>query len=161
MNARDEANKLYSELSDTYQTALAVGVDRIHPNEMEDARNKVTLAAKSFRSTSDNVVLSTVKSFYTELMPKLKGWMAEGKKAYPNALPPPKVVSTGDVDFLPTPGPSPYPGPMPASTTQPTPVGGSTESRPTPWYLAGGVDWRVIGGVVGSLLALTLLIRKK
>lgn len=31
----------------------------------------------------------------------------------------------------------------------------------TPWYLAGGINWVVIAGIAGSLLVLTLLIRKK
>lgn len=31
----------------------------------------------------------------------------------------------------------------------------------TPWYLAGGINWVVIAGVAGSLLVLTLLLRKK
>lgn len=167
-SARDKANQLYSELSNTYQTALSLGVDRMFPTEMEDAGNKVKLAAKSFRSTSEDVILSTVKSFHTELMPKLQRLMAEEKRAYPSSLPPPpKIVPVpgaeipGGVvqppDGTTTPWPVSPPDDWPGTGKQQMP-GQVAESR---WYLAGGVDWRIIAGVAGSLLALTLLLRRK
>jgi hypothetical protein len=162
-SARDKANQLYSELSDTYQTALSLGVDRMFPTEMEDAGNKIKLAAKSFRSTSEDVILSTVKSFHTELMPKLQRLMAAEKQAYPSTLPPPpKIVPVPGAEI---PG-GVVPSPSPDSDTvkpwfpspQPAPIRVGSES---PWYLAGGVDWRIISGIAGSLLVLTLLLRRK
>lgn len=168
--ARDEANRLFSELSDTYQTALSLGVDRMFPTEMEDAGNKVKLAAKSFRSTSDSAILSTVKSFHTELMPKLQRLMAAEKQAYPSTLPPPpKMVPLPGLDLPDSgggyiPGPIPGPGtpfPLPDSSGGGWPVIAPSPSSNQPWYLAGGVDWRIITGVAGSLLVLTLLLRRK
>jgi alkanesulfonate monooxygenase SsuD/methylene tetrahydromethanopterin reductase-like flavin-dependent oxidoreductase (luciferase family) len=47
--------------------------------------------------------------------------------------------------------------PTPGYTFLPDPV----PKGPPPWWKAGGVDWRVIGGVGGGLLVLTLLLRNE
>ena len=154
---KDEANKLYSELSDTYHIALSKGVDYTHPGGMQDAKAKLKIASDSYRSSDPNVTLGTVKSIYEELMPQLKKWMAEKQKTYGDELPAEakpgfKIVPqpSNDVDQEPVVMPPANGG---------APLRNHVTVRP--WYLAGGIDWRIIGGVAGSMVLLAMIMRRR
>ncbi len=124
---------------------------------MEEIKGFRNLATAAFRSNDPNAILNTVKTLHDDAMPKIKSIGQRMTRRYgPGKLPPAKIPIPGVIP--------PSDTELPAPGTEPTGGNGNGNgngARVRPWYMTGGVDWRILGGVGVGLVALTMLLRRK
>jgi len=155
--ARDDANRLYSEMSDAYQNLLAQGTDRddSFAPVLENMKGKLDALARKWNdpNTTDANLLTFVKGAYDEFMPVLKKMKTQMLKKYQGHLPPTPQedriipIPDSDTDIE-----------IPKGKPQKIPQG---SAGALPWYMYGGVDWRIIGGVAGGMFILSRLVKRR
>lgn len=153
--AREEANALYNEMSDTYQILLSMGADRVDRAMSDAIAMKISAVARTMTQMKNmDDQLRIVGAAHDEIMPQIRELEVKtrAKTGFKGTIQPgaiaPKLPPSGTEFEIPI----PHPGEPDGGRSAPGTNGGLP-------FTVQGVNWWVIGGVGAGLLLLTMMMR--